>query len=257
MDFQELMNLVKNNDIQTKIFIFFIGVSLIQFFDIKIIVSIGIFIIIILNYKDLIKDNKKKDIKDDIKKNEISDDMYYNNDIHDLLIKLKNYKKYNKVSYKDGVKYMRKFFKMIHILEKSTNKQPLIINKYNSKEKQLKDKLKYQSSQIKNYNQYFDNALLYLKISINHFQSITVSLPERNYIKALKYGDYESTKKVNELGILCKEIYNKCYYILQNISIKLNKEWLNNPNIYTKEIDMNTDRVEHYNKNNEVNWSLY
>ena len=29
------------------------------------------------------------------------------------------------------------------------------------------------------------------------------------------------------------------------------------PNIYTREIDLNTDRVEYYNKNNEVNWSLY
>ena len=34
-----------------------------------------------------------------------------------LLIQLKKYKKYNKISYKDGVKYMRKFFKTIHILE--------------------------------------------------------------------------------------------------------------------------------------------
>ena len=112
-------------------------------------------------------------------------------------------------------------------------------------------------TQIKNYNQYFENAVIYLKTSINHFQSITVSLPERSFIKGLKYGDFEETKKVTELGRLCKEIYNECYYILQNMSIKFNKEWLKNPNIYTKEIDMNTYRVEQYNEQDEVNWSLY
>ena len=39
--------------------------------------------------------------------------------------------------------------------------------------------------QIKNYNQYFDNALIYLKTAINHFQSITVSLPEEDSLKVL------------------------------------------------------------------------
>ena len=28
-------------------------------------------------------------------------------------------------------------------------------------------------------------------------------------------------------------------------------------NIYTREIDLNTDRVESYNKNDEVNWALF
>jgi hypothetical protein len=201
--------------------------------------------------------NTDEKVKGEIKKHDISDDMYYNTKVHDLLIQLKDYKKYNKVSYKDGVKYMRKFFKTIRILEKDIIHKDLIINKYDSKEKQLEDKLKYDNSQIKNYNQYFENALIYLKTAINHFQSITVSLPERGFIKGLKYGDYESTKKVTALGTLCKEIYNECYYILQNMSIKFNKEWSEHPNIYTKEIDMNTDRVEQYNDNDEMNWSLY
>ena len=78
---------------------------------------------------------------------------------------------------------MRKFFKTIRILEKDIIHKDLIINKYDSKEKQLEDKLKYDNSQIKNYNQYFENALIYLKTAINHFQSITVSLPERGFIK--------------------------------------------------------------------------
>ena len=192
----DILNLLQNHNMQTTLFIFFIGMSLIQFLDMKIIVSMIVLVLIILNYKSIIQStDTSKTIKKDIKKNEISDDMYYTTKIHDLLIQLKKFKKYNTVSYKSGVIYMRQFFKTIHILEKDT---------------------------ITNYNQYFENAQLYLKTSINHFQSITVSLPERNMIDALKYGDYAPTKKANELGALCKELYNECYYVLLNLSIKLN-----------------------------------
>ena len=156
--------------------------------------------------------------------------MYYNTTIHDLLIQLKTYKKYNKVSYKDGVKYMRKFFKTIRILENDT---------------------------IYNYNQYFENALLYLKTSINHFQSITVSLPERTMIDGIKNGDFEATKKAKQVGQLCKQLYNECYHILHNLSIKFNETWSEQPHMYIKEIEMNTDRVESYNETDEVKWSLY
>jgi len=233
-------------------------VSLIQFFDTKIILGIGLFIFILINYdKVMISGNTDNKVKNEIKKHAISDDMYYNTRVHDLLVRVKKYKRYNKVSYKDGVKYMRKFFKTIRILEKDVRHKDLIINKYDSKEKQLEDKLKYDNSEIKNYNQYFDNALLYLKTGINHFQSMTISLPERTLIDGIKYGDFEATKKANELGKLCRDIYNECYYILQNMSIKFNKDWLQKPNIYTKEIDMNTDRVEQYNENDEVRWALY
>ena len=227
----DVLNLLQNHNMQTTLFILFIGISLIQLFDLKIIVSIIVLVLIIINYKSVIQStDTSEQTKKEIKINEISDDMYYNTKIHDLLIRLKRFKKYNKVSYKSGVIYMRKFFKTIHILEKD---------------------------KITNFNQYFENAHLYLKSSINHFQSITISLPERTMINALKYGDYEPTRKANELGAICKELYNECYYILVNLSIKLNEKWLENPTTYTKEIELNTDRVEHYNEIDEVNWSLY
>ena len=274
MDIQKIQGLLENRNINTNIFIFILCISIFQILDIKIIVSIGVFIFIIINYNDIMKigsgnkmsgnkmsgnkmsGNKMSD-KGEINKQDISDDMYYNTKVHDLLVQLQDYKKYNKISYKEGVIYMRKFFKTIHILEKDAIHGKFYINKHDSKQKQLQDKLNYENKQIKNYNQYFENALIYLKTAINHFQSITISLPERGFIKGLKYGDYESTKKMNQLGILCKEIYNECYYILQNMSITFNKEWTEHPNIYTKEIDMNTDRVEQYNEKDEVMWSLY
>ena len=226
-----IQTLLQNHDYQINIFIFFIGISLIQYFDIKIIISTMLFLLILVNYNVLINfGNTEEIIKQDIKKNDISDDMYYNTTIHDLLVELKYFKKYNKVSYKDGVKYMRKFFKTIHILE---------------------------HDEIYNYNQYFENAQIYLKTSINNFQSITISLPERSYINGLKQGDFEATKKMKQLGTICNKLYNECYYILLNLSIKFNKKWESKPNIYTKEINMNTDRVEQYNENDEVKWSLY
>jgi len=227
----DILKIMENRDTQTYIFIMLLSISILSLFEQKTIISIIVIVLVISYNIPLMKvGNTEEKIKEEIKKQEISDDMYYNTTIHDILVKLHKFKKYNKISYKQGVKYLRKFFKTIRILEHNTQMNP---------------------------NQYFDNATLYLKTSINHFQSITISLPERNMIHALKYGDFESTKKVNELGNLCKQLYNECHYILINLSIKFNEEWTKNPTIYTKEIDMNTDRTESYDKNIEVNWSLY
>ena len=97
-----IQTLLQNHDYQINIFIFFIGISLIQYFDIKIIISTMLFLLILVNYNVLINfGNTEEIIKQDIKKNDISDDMYYNTTIHDLLVELKYFKKYNKVSYKD------------------------------------------------------------------------------------------------------------------------------------------------------------
>ena len=227
----DLLNLLQNRDMLTNIFILFIGISLMQYFDTKILTAVTALILLIVNLPNIHKlTTTEPTIKRDIKKKDIGEDMYYNSKIHDLLIKLKPFKRYNKVSYKDGVKHMRQFFKTIKILEHD--------NLYNR-------------------NQYFELASNYLKQAINHFQSISVSMPEKNMKDAIKLGDFESTKKTSQLATIVKELYNQCYYILLNIGITFNKEWSDDPNIYTKEIDLNTDRVESYNKNDEVNWAMY
>ena len=96
-----------------------------------------------------------------------------------------------------------------------------------------------------------------MSVIYHKFQSMTISLPERTLLNGIKYGDYEPTKKANELGKVCKELYNECYNVLLNLSIKFNETWSKKPNIYTKEIDMNTSRTEEYNPNDQINWSLY
>ena len=227
----DILSLLKNRDMQTNALIIFIAISCLQFFDAKILMSITALILIAVNYPSLMKlSSDKPQVKQEIKKHEISNDMYYNRKIHDLLLKLKKFKKYNKVTYKDGVESMRKFFKTVHILE------------YDN---------------LMNRNQYFDLCLDYLKQSINHFQSMSVSMPERHLNDGIKRGDFTPTKKTEELSKILKELYNECYYILLNIGTTFNEEWSKEPNIYTREIDLNTDRVESYNENDEVRWALY
>ena len=228
MDF---LSLLKNRDMQTNALIIFIAISCLQFLDAKILMSITALLLITVNYPSLMElSDDKPQIKQDIKKQEISNDMYYNQKIHSLLLELKKFKKYNKVTYKEGVKYMRKFFKTVHILE------------YDN---------------LMNRNQYFELATDYLKEGINHFQSLSVSMPERHLLNGIKRGDFTPTKKTTELSKILKQLYNECYYILLNIGTTFNEEWSNEPNIYTKEIDINPERVESYNKNDEVNWALY
>ena len=50
MNIQKLEELMQNNDIKMNLFICFLCISLIQIFDTKIILSIGLFICIVLNY---------------------------------------------------------------------------------------------------------------------------------------------------------------------------------------------------------------
>jgi len=168
--------------------------------------------------------------KKDTRKDQISKDLYYNTTFERTLRELSHYKKYNRVSFKQGVRYLRKYIKTIHTLEKDN---------------------------LTHYNPYFENAMMYLKQSINNFQSMTVSFSEENLLDGLKYGDYRQTKKTQELGGLTKQLYNQCYYLLLSLSIRFNKEWSENPHMYIKEIDMNTDRVESRDTMLEENWSLY
>jgi hypothetical protein len=215
----------------TTVFILVGAVSLIQFVDAKLLTAASVLIIAIVNMPTILEMlSSTKQTKKDIKQNEISEDMYYNSHIHDLLLKLRPFKKYNKVTYKDGVKYMRKFFKTVKILEHDS---------------------------LTNRNQYFDMASDYLTQAVNHFQSISVSMPERTLKDALKYGDYTPTSKTKELSIILKELYQECHYILLNIGITYNEEWSKHPNIYTHEIDLNTDRVKSYNSASDNKWSVF
>jgi hypothetical protein len=227
----EFLKVFQNRNLPTTIFIFILGISLLQFLDSKILTAITVFTIVAVNLPTLLNysDNEPR-VKLESRKDLISDDMYYNSKLEDILKRLKRFKKYNKPTFKTGVIYLRKFFKTVKILEYD--------NLYNR-------------------NQYYELANDYLKDAMNHFQSISVSIPERSFKDGIKLGNFEALKKTKELSDILKELNKECYYILLNIGYLFNEKWSKNPNIYTREIDLNTDRIENYNKNNQVNWSLY
>ena len=156
-------------------------------------------------------------------------EIHFSEELDKYLHKLRKYRKYNPQSYDEGYKYIKMFMYTVHDLEKDDISHP---------------------------KQYFENAQLYLKKSLNLFQSITVSVPEEKYIHSLKYNKFETTKLGNRVGKLCKKIHKHCYYLLYNLSLRFNEDFFKKPDIYKTEINLNADQVEESNTFTEK-WELY
>ncbi len=201
-------------------------IALFQLFDTRILVAIIVVIIIIIHYEKLMYPLSQKK---DTRKDQISKDLYYNDTMERIIQELSNYKKYNKVTFKQGVRNFRKYLQTIHTLEKDN---------------------------ISHYNPYFENAMIYLKQSINHFKSMSVSMPEDDYLHGLKYNDFTGTTKTTHLNKLVDELYTEGYHILLNLSRKYNTEWSTNPRVYNKEITLNSDRVEDFDIHYDNHWNL-
>lgn len=201
-------------------------IALFQLFDIRILVAIIVFILCIVYYDSLSNVNKSKAQP---KQDEVGTDLYYNTTFERTLRELSHYKKYNRVSFKQGVRYLRKYIKTIHTLEKDN---------------------------LTHYNPYFENAMMYLKQSINHFKSMSVSMPEDDYLHGVKYNDFTGTTKTTHLNKLVDELYTEGYHILLNLSRKYNTEWSTNPRVYNKEITLNSDRVEDFDIHYDNHWNL-
>ena len=203
--------------------IFFIAV---QYLDTNIIFMISILLFIIVNYKNIL--NTINDIKKSIPKEKkiiednfrIRRDINFSDELTIYLNKLKRFKKYNRKAWDEGYNYIKMFMYTINDLERDDISHP---------------------------KQYFENAQLNLKKSLNHFQSIGLSVPEENYIQSLKYNKLEANKLSNRIGKLCKKIYKHCFYLLYNLSLRFNEDFFNDPNTYKNEIDINTDLVEEAN----------
>ena len=155
----------------------------------------------------------------------------YDDEIKDIFIKLKQLKnKNNKDNFNNGKKYWKLFIKYVNLLN---------------------------NKNIYNYNQYFDNASMYFKKSIQYLTYLTLSIEEKNMEKILKYNDILPNKKFNDYNKLIKELYIKGYNILFNLSLKLNKIWNENPNMYTKEIIMDNYFEDNNFNNNKFNFNNY
>ena len=196
---------------------------------------IFIILFIFINHKEIqntfteIKDGERK-IERVIEDNHrMKREIHFSEDLNKYLHKLRKYRKYNPQSYDEGYKYIKMFMYIIHDLEKDDIAHP---------------------------RQYFENAQMYLKKSLNYFQSITISVPEEKYIHSLKYNKFEQTKLSNRIGKLCKKLHQHCYYLLYNLSLRFNEDFFENPDIYKTEINLNADQVEESNTFTEK-WELY
>ena len=196
---------------------------------------IFITVFVFINHKEIqntfteIKDGERK-IERVIEDNHrMKREIHFSEDLNKYLHKLRKYRKYNPQSYDEGYKYIKMFMYIIHDLEKDDIAHP---------------------------RQYFENAQMYLKKSLNYFQSITISVPEEKYIHSLKYNKFEQTKLSNRIGKLCKKLHQHCYYLLYNLSLRFNEDFSENPDIYKTEINLNADQVEESNTFTEK-WELY
>ena len=206
-----------------------------RYLETNVLTIIFIILFIFINHKDIqntfteIKNGERK-IERVIEDNHrIKKEIHFSEDLNKYLHKLRKYRKYNPQSYDEGYKYIKMFMYIIHDIEKDDISHP---------------------------KQYFENAQLYLKKSLNLFQSITISVPEEKYIHSLKYNKFEPTKLSNRIGKLCKKIHNHCYYLLYNLSLRFNEDFFENPDIYKTEINLNAENVEESNTFTEK-WELY
>ena len=198
---------LKNKNIRV---LFFISILLLFFLnrlETNTLLSIIVMIVLINYYtetKHILK-NKVISKKDSVLLN-------YNNKIENLLKIIKKYKKKSPHNFKEGMYYWVHFMKNIDLLE---------------------------NDNLYNYNDFFDKAVLYLEKSMNLFQSLGIEADERKYIDALKYNDFQNSKDLMELTEAVQKLYKESHMILYNLSLRLNKKWKENPNIFNKEIIYN------------------
>lgn len=198
----------------------------VRYLETNVIFIISILLFVFVNYKSIL--NTFDDIKDKENRVErviennhrVKHEIHFSEELDKYLHKMRRFRKYNPQSYDSGYNYIKMFMYTVHDLERDDISHP---------------------------KQYFENAQLYLKKSLNLFQAITLSVPEEKYIHALKYNRFEANKLSNRIGQLCKKIYKHCYYLLYNLSLRFNEDFFKKPDIYKTEINLNADVVEESN----------
>ena len=198
---------LKNKNIRV---LFFVSILLLFFLnrlETNTLISI-IVMIVLINYYSETKNILKNKV---ISKND-SVLLNYNNKIENLLTIIKKYKKKSPHNFKEGMYYWVHFMKNIDLLE---------------------------NDNLYNYNDFFDKAVLYLEKSMNLFQALGIEADERKYIDAVKYNDFKNSKDLMEITETVQKLYKESHMILYNLSLRLNKKWKENPNIFNKEIVYN------------------
>ena len=197
---------ITNN--KTVLIILFVGIIfyILNYLDVNKTVTMIFIILFFVYYDKVIKNTNKIFFK------RKGRDENYNNRIEELLNSFKEYKHLSPYRYNEGYNMWKEF---IHLLNK------------------------LESEDLYNYNQYFDNAHFYLKKSCNIFMGMTTESKERKYIDGMEYGDFENSKELKRISGIIRELYNEGYILLYNLSLRLNKNWEEDPNIHNKEIVFN------------------
>lgn len=223
-----LKNYLSENQLFTIFFIFILFISIYYFSEKSILIMIllvGLFYL-----KDTVIDDMNKS---SLKKIKIIEDnkrtkrnIYIHNSIQPIIDELSHFKKYNRLSYNNGLKNIQMFSLLISDLEK--------------------DDIYY-------WKQYYENAKVYLKYSVNDFQSIGISVPEENFNDILKYNKKKTSKIQTEIGTLTKSLYKNGNNLLINLSEKLNKKYEKDINRYQSPIiHHNVSESNHFTNNYDL-----
>tara|TARA_B100000214_G_scaffold375185_1_gene360493 strand:+ start:441 stop:1112 length:672 start_codon:yes stop_codon:yes gene_type:complete len=223
-----MINLPRVNitDSNTLLIIFFVCIIFYTFIylDLNKIVVMIFILLFFVYYENVIKNTKKFFLK------KRERDENYNNRIEELLKELKVLKKLSPYKFTEGYIIWTKFIRNINKLE---------------------------SDKLYNYNQYFDNAYLYLKESCNIFMGITTGSKERKYIDGMDYGDFENNKDLTKSSYVIRELYKEGYSILYNLSLRLNQKWEEKPNIHNKEIIFSSPEPHNPKRKGKYNYDFF
>ena len=228
---QSIQNIIQYNLSFLFIFIL-ISILALRFFETNMILIFLIVLIIIIYHKEIqqtlgmVQKNNGRDIKFE---NNVKNNIHIDEQLIHYLKKLRKYRKYNIHSYEKGMEHMNMFLNAIHELEQTD---------------------------LAHSRHYFENAQTYLHTSMNYFQSITISVTDKNYIQSLKKNKFQQNKNLNKIGKLCKSLYKYCYHLLYNLSRRFNQDFFEQPDIYKKEIDLNAGHIKESNTFIN-NWELY
>jgi len=220
--FKFIKTLIQPN-IKVLLLLSVIFILTVQYLKIKTVISIFLILFVFIFHSNI--SNTFLEIKKDETNSEriiennkrTKKEINFNEEISKIITKLKRYRKYNTNAYDEGYNYLKMYMFIIHDLERDDISHP---------------------------RQYFENAELYLEKSLNNFQSMSISVPEETYNESLKYNKFESSKLGNRIGKLCKKLHKHCYYLLYNLSLRFNEDWIKDPDTYKSEITMNIDNVK-------------
>lgn len=139
--------------------------------------------------------------------------------IKDILKRLRKYRRYNKVAYETGKTLLIQWHHGILLLE----------------------------SEISNPRHVYENTETYYQQALREFEGLGVASPSMSYGQSLTRGYTKDFKKRDtkvhqdistEVGEICKELQEYCYYKMHNLAIALNDDWVQDPTIHKTEIHL-------------------